>query len=173
MEKEIDLAAIKGPITSLFPAVKNCDDLKSNEDEDMEGTSQLTLPQDRDPVLDYACILQSRTIPPLNNVPRDEFIKRATSYATSELEKELRSVLVKVASEEHLPKVIASPCPVKAQVSEDINLLEEPNSAWFDNLANSSVGSSIISTDIKKLMEEMSKGLEEGLPGNGHNLVRC
>ena len=61
MEQEIDLKAIKGPLTSLFPAVKACHASKSNED--MEGTSQPTLPQDRDPVLEYECSIQTRSIP--------------------------------------------------------------------------------------------------------------
>ena len=171
MEQEIDLAAIKGPLTSLFPAVKACDFPKSNEDE--EGTSHPSLPQDKDPVLEYECSIQTRAIPltSLQIDNRDELISKAQSIVTTELEKELRSALIKVAAEGHLPKVLASNCPVKAQVSEDIKLLEESYSAWSDNVANSKVGSNIIVKDIAKLMDEMRREFEEELPLMGRNLT--
>ena len=171
MEQEIDLKAIKGPLTSLFPAVKACHASKSNED--MEGTSQPTLPQDRDPVLEYECSIQTRSIPltSLHIDNRDELISKAQSTVTTELEKALLSALIKVTAEGHVPKVLASPCQVKAQVSADINQLEEPNSAWFNNLANSKIDSCIIAEDVKKLMKKMSDEGAEDLPSDGHNLT--
>lgn len=171
MEQEIDLKAIKGPLTSLFPAVKACHASKSNED--MEGTSQPTLPQDRDPVLEYECSIQTRSIPltSLHIDNRDELISKAQSTVTTELEKALLSALIKVTAEGHLPKVLASHCdPVKAQVNEDIKPLEEPNSAWFNNVANSKVDPCIIVEDITNLMK-MIKGLEEELPLMERNLT--
>ena len=170
MEQEIDLKAIKGPLTSLFPAVKACHASKSNED--MEGTIQPSLPQDIDPVLDYDCS-QTRTIPltSLHIDNRDELISKAQSTVTTELEKALLSALIKVTAEGHLPKVLASHCdPVKAQVNEDIKPLEEPNSACFDNTANSKVYPCIIVEDITKLMK-MIKGHEEELPLMERNLT--
>lgn len=170
MEQDIDLSAIKGSLTSLFPAVKNCHASTSNEDK--ESPNQPPLPQDSESVLEYECIPQILPIltpSPIHN--RDELISKAQSIVTDVLEKSIRSALINAASEYHLPRVIASPCPVKAQVSEDINLLAEPNSAWFDNLANSKVGSCIIAEDVEKLMKKMSDEGAEDLPSDGHNLT--
>lgn len=173
MEHAIDLAAVKGPLTSIFPLVKNSDFSKVKTNEDQESSDQMPQSQDKEPLLEYDCSIQGRTIPltSLQIDNRDELISKAQSIVNSELEKELRSALIKVAAEGHLPKVLASPCPVKAQVSDDIKLLEEPNSAWFNNVANSKVGSCLIVKDIANLMDEMINGLEEELPLMERNLT--
>ena len=160
MEHAIDLAAVKGPLTSIFPLVKNSDFSKVKTNEDQESSDQMPQSQDKEPLLEYDCSIQGRTIPltSLQIDNRDELISKAQSIVNSELEKELRSALIKVTAEGHLPKVLASHCdPVKAQVNEDIKPLEEPNSACFDNMANSKVAPCIIVEDITKLMK-MIKG---------------
>lgn len=172
MEHAIDLAAVKGPLTSIFPLVKNSDFSKVKTNEDQESSDQMPQSQDKEPLLEYDCSIQGRTIPltasPIHN--RDELISKAPSIINHELEESIRSALIKVASEGHVPKVLASPCQVKAQVSADINQLEEPNSAWFNNVANSKVDPCIIVEDITKLMK-MVKGLEEELPLMERNLT--
>lgn len=173
MEHAIDLAAVKGPLTSIFPLVKNSDFSKVKTNEDQESSDQMPQSQDKEPLLEYDCSIQGRTIPltasPIHN--RDELISKTPSIINHELEESIRSALIKVASEGHVPKVLASPCQVKAQVSADINQLEEPNSAWFNNVANSKVGSCLIVKDIANLMDEIDKGLEEELPLMGRNLT--
>ena len=170
MEQDIDLSAIKGSLTSLFPAVKNCHASTSNEDK--ESPNQPPLPQDSESVLEYECIPQILPIltpSPIHN--RDELISKASSIVTDVLEKSIRSVLINIVSGDYLPRVIASPCPVKAQVSEDINRLAEPDSARFDNLANSKVDSCTFVQDVEKLMKKMRDEGAEDLPSDGHNLT--
>ncbi|MDT3662384.1 MAG: hypothetical protein ROM54_02550 [Anaerobiospirillum sp.] len=170
MEHKIDLAAIKGPLTSLFPAVKNCHASTSNENK--ESPNQPPLPQDSESVLEYECIPQILPIltpSPIHN--RDELISKASSIVTDVLEKSIRSVLINIVSGDYLPRVIASPCPIKAHVSEDINYLAEPNSARFDNLANSKADSCTFVQDVEKLMKKMRDEGAEDLPSDGHNLT--